>query len=260
MMASLFAGVSGLKNHQVKMNVIGNNIANVNTIGFKAGRVNFQEALVQNHKGAGPTQFTDGRYQPAAARTGHAGRHDRQPVPAGRSGNDRSDHRYGHPGCGILHSRRRQQQHVSTRAPAHSDSTPSSTLVDPATGLFVQGKMADATGTIPSLATTGNIILPFGQQDPAKPTEVISLANNIDVSATDSIASLFSAGASGVAEVSGYALDGVGGQHVIEITGTQAVNATFTGTTLGNEGDGIQHADRCSGIDHDPRQPGCDDF
>jgi flagellar hook protein FlgE len=29
MMASLFAGVSGLKNHQVKMNVIGNNIANV---------------------------------------------------------------------------------------------------------------------------------------------------------------------------------------------------------------------------------------
>ena len=53
MMASLFAGVSGLKNHQVKMNVIGNNIANVNTIGFKAGRVNFQEALVQTTKGAG---------------------------------------------------------------------------------------------------------------------------------------------------------------------------------------------------------------
>ena len=53
MMASLFAGVSGLKNHQVKMNVIGNNIANVNTIGFKPGRVNFQEALVQTTKGAG---------------------------------------------------------------------------------------------------------------------------------------------------------------------------------------------------------------
>ncbi len=37
MMASLFAGVSGLRNHQVKMNVIGDNIANVNTIGFKTG-------------------------------------------------------------------------------------------------------------------------------------------------------------------------------------------------------------------------------
>ena len=53
MMASLFSGVSGLKNHQVKMNVIGNNIANINTIGFKTSRVNFQEALVQTLQGAG---------------------------------------------------------------------------------------------------------------------------------------------------------------------------------------------------------------
>ena len=52
MMSSLFAGVSGLRNHQVRMNVIGNNIANVNTVGFKGGRVNFQEALVQTIKGA----------------------------------------------------------------------------------------------------------------------------------------------------------------------------------------------------------------
>jgi len=51
MMASLFAGVSGLQNHQIQMNVIGNNIANVNTIGFKAGRVTFREALVQTYKG-----------------------------------------------------------------------------------------------------------------------------------------------------------------------------------------------------------------
>lgn len=35
MMRSLFSGVSGLKNHQTRMDVIGNNIANVNTTGFK---------------------------------------------------------------------------------------------------------------------------------------------------------------------------------------------------------------------------------
>ena len=40
-----------------------------------------------------------------------------------------------------------------------------STLVDPATGLYVLGRMADADGEIPSLATTGQIQLPFGQQD-----------------------------------------------------------------------------------------------
>ena len=47
MMRALFAGVSGLRNHQTRMDVIGNNIANVNTVGFKASRVTFKEAFSQ---------------------------------------------------------------------------------------------------------------------------------------------------------------------------------------------------------------------
>ncbi|MGN1105685.1 MAG: flagellar basal body protein, partial [Huintestinicola sp.] len=38
MVRSLYSGVSGLKSHQTRMDVIGNNIANVNTYGFKASR------------------------------------------------------------------------------------------------------------------------------------------------------------------------------------------------------------------------------
>jgi len=53
MMRSLFAGVSGLSNHQVQMDVIGNNIANVNTLSFKSSRVLFQEMLNQTLKSAG---------------------------------------------------------------------------------------------------------------------------------------------------------------------------------------------------------------
>ena len=52
MMRSLFAGVSGLQNHQTRMDVIGNNIANINTVGFKKGRVNFQDLLYQQLQGA----------------------------------------------------------------------------------------------------------------------------------------------------------------------------------------------------------------
>ncbi len=52
MMRSLFSGVSGLQNHQTRMDVIGNNIANVNTNGFKRGRVNFQDMLSQTLTGA----------------------------------------------------------------------------------------------------------------------------------------------------------------------------------------------------------------
>jgi flagellar hook protein FlgE len=47
MLRSLFAGVSGLRNHQIRMDVIGNNIANVNTVGFKAGRATFREMFSQ---------------------------------------------------------------------------------------------------------------------------------------------------------------------------------------------------------------------
>lgn len=52
MMRSLYSGVSGLQNHQVRMDVIGNNISNVNTIGFKKGRVNFQDMISQSMGGA----------------------------------------------------------------------------------------------------------------------------------------------------------------------------------------------------------------
>ena len=47
MMRSMFSGISGLRSHQVMMDVVGNNIANVNTQGFKASMVTFQEALSQ---------------------------------------------------------------------------------------------------------------------------------------------------------------------------------------------------------------------
>ena len=52
MMRSLYSAVSGLKVHQTKMDVIGNNIANVNTIGFKASSVNFSDIFYQTTKSA----------------------------------------------------------------------------------------------------------------------------------------------------------------------------------------------------------------
>ena len=57
MMRSLYSGVSGLQNHQTRMDVIGNNISNVNTTGFKRGRVNFQDMISQQIAGAAkPTE------------------------------------------------------------------------------------------------------------------------------------------------------------------------------------------------------------
>jgi len=56
MMRSMFAAISGLKNHQTFMDVVGNNIANVNTTGFKQSRVTFQDILSQTLRGASGPQ------------------------------------------------------------------------------------------------------------------------------------------------------------------------------------------------------------
>lgn len=51
MLRSMFAGVSGLRSHQTMMDVTGNNIANVNTFGYKSQRAIFQDALYQVVRG-----------------------------------------------------------------------------------------------------------------------------------------------------------------------------------------------------------------
>jgi len=53
MLRSLYAGVSGLKGFQTKLDVIGNNISNVNTIGYKKSTINFQDLLSQNLSSGG---------------------------------------------------------------------------------------------------------------------------------------------------------------------------------------------------------------
>lgn len=64
MMRSMFSGVTGLRNHQVRMDVIGNNIANVNTVGFKKSRVVFQDTLSQTMRGASSPQGNRGGTNP----------------------------------------------------------------------------------------------------------------------------------------------------------------------------------------------------
>ncbi|MDE7028355.1 MAG: flagellar hook-basal body complex protein, partial [Lachnospiraceae bacterium] len=63
MMRSLYSGVSGLRTHQTRMDVIGNNIANVNTTAYKAKQMNFSDMLYQTTQAgtaANPANGTGG--------------------------------------------------------------------------------------------------------------------------------------------------------------------------------------------------------
>ena len=60
MLRSMYAGISGMKNFQTKLDVIGNNIANVNTTGYKKANVTFQDLMSQTTTGAQGATATRG--------------------------------------------------------------------------------------------------------------------------------------------------------------------------------------------------------
>ncbi len=237
MMASLFSGVSGLTNNLTKMNVIGNNIANVNTIGFKTGRVTFREALVQTYKSAGRPSSITGGTNPIQLGLGmQVSTIDNLFQQGGLETTGQiTDLAIQGQGFFILSDDAGARYY--TRAGSFGFDA-NSTLVDPSTGMFVQGKLADSAGNIPSTAVVDNIVMPFGQQDPAVATSMIVLSNNLNSVATDSEATLVSAGDSGISFVSGYAIDGAGGTHVLTITGDQATQSSFTGSNVADDGTG----------------------
>ncbi|MGP4040293.1 flagellar hook-basal body complex protein [Gracilibacillus sp. D59] len=70
MLRSMYAGISGMKAFQTKLDVVGNNIANVNTVGFKKGRTMFQDMMSQSVSGASAPTDVRGGINPAQVGTG----------------------------------------------------------------------------------------------------------------------------------------------------------------------------------------------
>ena len=61
MLGSMYSGISGMKANQVKLDVIGNNIANVGTTAYKGSRARFQNMLSQNKREAMGPQANVGK-------------------------------------------------------------------------------------------------------------------------------------------------------------------------------------------------------
>ncbi len=80
MLRSLFSGISGLRAHQTMLDVTGNNIANVNTTGFKSSQAQFQDTLSQVLTNAGGAQAGRRWHQPGAGRPRRADRRRSRPT------------------------------------------------------------------------------------------------------------------------------------------------------------------------------------
>src|SRR5699024_5716857 len=70
MLRSMYSGISGMKGFQTKLDVVGNNIANVNTAGYKKGRVTFQDLMSQTTSGAQGATEGRGGINPVQVGTG----------------------------------------------------------------------------------------------------------------------------------------------------------------------------------------------
>lgn len=180
MLRALYAGVSGLSNHQAAMDVIGNNISNVNTIGFKAQRMTFMDAMNQTLSyGKASTENAGGKnpYQIGIGmKIGSVDADFSQGFL--ESTNSTTDLAIEGDGFFIVSN---GQERMYTRAGAFQIDADGN-LLSQGGGYFVQGKMANADGEISSGGTIGNIQIPFSQKSPPKATETIKYQCNLDAS------------------------------------------------------------------------------
>jgi flagellar hook protein FlgE len=180
MFKSLYSGVSGLSANLTNLDVIGNNIANSNTVGFKTGRVTFNEMLTQTMKSASrpvsgglggtnaqqvglgtmvgsiDTNFSQGNFQTTGKKT---------------------DLAIQGAGFFIMND---GNSNVYTRAGIFGLDA-SNVLVNPSTGLKVQGVMADSSGEIGSGAMSDIFIDPT-LVVPAQPSSEVQMMGNLDSS------------------------------------------------------------------------------
>jgi len=180
-MRSLYAGVSGLQNHQVRMDVIGNNISNVNTTGFKRGRVNFQDMLSQTTAGAARPNEDVGGVNPKQVGLGMtiASIDTIHTQGSMQTTGVMSDLAVQGEGFFILSS---GDKSFYTRAGAFGLDE-NGTLVNPANGLKVQGweaQTVEGQTFINSASDVGDLVIPVGSKDPAFATSEVDLACNLD--------------------------------------------------------------------------------
>ncbi len=231
MMRSLMSGVSGMVNHQLKIDVVGNNLANINTVGFKSDRISFADQISQllspgsgtrnNYGGVNPVQVGLGMKvqsidtnfaQGSLESTGYA--------------NDLALQ-----GNGFFIVRNGEDTYFTRAGNFNIDADGNLTAND---GLsIIQGWLADETGELSPSNSVTDLVLPIDMKMSPRATDNVVLYSNLDSTATNADATMTAVGSSGATSVSGTATDGIGGTHSIAITGAQATQSTGTSATGG---------------------------
>jgi len=180
MMRSLYSGVSGIKSHQTRMDVIGNNISNINTIGFKSSRVTFSDMLSQTSYGASRPNGTTGGTNPRQIGLGEAVSSIDMLMTDGSAQATGKNTDVSLSGNGFLVLKKGTDTFFTRDGAFEFDANGNYVL--PGSGYFVQGWNA-IDGTLSTSAVPENIVIQAGKTMPATQSSNLNYAGNLDAGA-----------------------------------------------------------------------------
>jgi flagellar hook protein FlgE len=161
MLRSMFSAISGLRAHQTKMDVTGNNIANVNTVGFKGSQTVFQDTLSQVIRAGGAPAEDRGGTNPAQVGLGAKVAAITTNWTQGATQSTGRSTDFMIEGDGFFVTRGTGGEQLFTRAGSF-DFDGAGKLVTP-DGSILQGWMADANGVVNPNGPIGDLSVPYGQ-------------------------------------------------------------------------------------------------
>ncbi len=259
MMRSLYSGVSGLQNHQTRMDVIGNNISNVNTTGFKRGRVNFQDMISQQLAGAAKPTEELGGVNPKDIGLGMTIATVEQVFAQGNLQTTGVSTDVAIQGDGFFILKNGDESFYTRNGAFGLDRD--GTLVNPANGMRVQGWMArelNGEQVVQTSATPTDLVIPVGSKDPAKATENVLFACNLNKNTPEILEGASASDiAKGTWSTEQEIYDSFGNKHLLNVSfrrvtgnpnaweatvNVDADNADFTQTRVGlGTTDGVQN-------------------
>src|SRR5262245_13946544 len=176
MLRSMFSAVSGLRSHQAFMDVVGNNIANVNTTGYKTSNVLFEDVLSQTLHGAGEALPNQGGTNPAQVGLGVRLTGVTINFEQGATQLTGRSTDFGIQGDGLFVIDEGGVQ-AYTRNGSFSLDANGRLVTDD--GGFVQGWQADQNGNVNTNATVGQLQIPVGQTLKAVTTTTMKVGGNL---------------------------------------------------------------------------------
>ncbi len=179
MLRALYTGVSGLRNHQTELDVVSNNIANINTLGFKSGRVTFKEALTQTIRGASRPSSTLGGTNPQQVGLGLGVASIDNLFTQGQFQSTGNGLDIAIQGDGFFVLSDGSGEFYTRVGAFHFDADGRLVASD---GRRLQGRAANPDGTIDSGAPVGDIVVPVGLRSDARATTRVAIAGNLDAS------------------------------------------------------------------------------